>query len=98
MASLTIRNLDEDVKTALRIRAANHGRSMEDEARRILASVLDHAEGPPHDNLADGFAAIFGPLGGVNLDIPERQPMREPPDFSGPEYEAYDYPGHKHRL
>jgi plasmid stability protein len=33
MASITIRNLDDDVKQRLRIRAAEHGRSMEEEAR-----------------------------------------------------------------
>ena len=36
MASITIRNLDDDVKRRLRIRAAEHGRSMEEEAREIL--------------------------------------------------------------
>ena len=36
MASITIRNLDPAVKERLRVRAARHGRSMEDEARRIL--------------------------------------------------------------
>ena len=36
MASITIRNLDDGVKTRLRIRAAEHGRSMEEEARVIL--------------------------------------------------------------
>ena len=32
MASITIRNLDDDVKTRLRVRAAEHHRSMEEEA------------------------------------------------------------------
>ena len=40
MATMTIRNLDDDVKTRLRIRAARHGRSMEEEARGLLR-VLD---------------------------------------------------------
>jgi phosphopantothenoylcysteine decarboxylase / phosphopantothenate---cysteine ligase len=39
MASLTVRNIDEDVKKRLRIRAARHGRSMEEEIRHILAST-----------------------------------------------------------
>jgi phosphopantothenoylcysteine decarboxylase/phosphopantothenate--cysteine ligase len=38
MASITIRNLDEDVKTRLRLRAARNGRSMEEELRQILAA------------------------------------------------------------
>lgn len=64
---------------------------MEEEVRQILRQTLGgDNDAPRYDNLADGIAAIFDPLGGVNLDLPERQPMREPPDFSGPEYDAYD--------
>ncbi|MBM3495561.1 MAG: plasmid stabilization protein [Armatimonadetes bacterium] len=40
MASLTIRNVDDVTKQTLRIRAARHGVSMEEEARRILAEAL----------------------------------------------------------
>lgn len=40
MASLTIRNLDDNVKALLRLRAAQHGRSMEEEARQILRQTL----------------------------------------------------------
>ncbi len=40
MASITIRNLEEPLKARLRIRAATHGRSMEEEARDILRNVL----------------------------------------------------------
>ena len=36
MASITIRQLDDELKQRLRLRAARHGRSMEDEARTIL--------------------------------------------------------------
>ncbi|MGH6761834.1 MAG: bifunctional phosphopantothenoylcysteine decarboxylase/phosphopantothenate--cysteine ligase CoaBC [Phyllobacterium sp.] len=39
MASITIRNLDEAVKESLRLRAARHGRSMEEEARILLADA-----------------------------------------------------------
>src|SRR4051794_35036597 len=44
MASLTIRRLDDELKKRLRLRAARHGRSMEDEARVILgqAASPDH--------------------------------------------------------
>lgn len=41
MASLTIRNLDDNVKAALRLRAAQHGRSMEEEARQVLRQSLE---------------------------------------------------------
>lgn len=89
MASMTIRNLKDTTKAALRIQAARKGRSMEDEARRILDASVES----PQDviaapgNLADAIAAIVDPLGGIELDIPPRGPGREPPDFSGPEYE-----------
>jgi antitoxin FitA len=41
MATLTIRNLDENVKRELRKHAAEHGVSMEEEARRRLAQSLE---------------------------------------------------------
>lgn len=80
MASITIRNLDDALKARLRIQAANHGRSMEDEARDILRCVLNRAPEPP-GNLATAIRARFAPLGGFDMpDIP-REPMREPPSF-----------------
>ena len=51
MASITIRNLDEDVKTKLRVQAAQNNRSMEEEARIILRRALDQAV--PKPNIAD---------------------------------------------
>ena len=79
MASITIRNLDDGVKTRLRIRAAEHGRSMEEEARVILRDAVG-AE-TRADNLANAIRARFAPFGGVELDLPPRQPIREPPSF-----------------
>jgi antitoxin FitA len=81
MATLTIRQLDERVKSRLRIRAANHGRSMEEEAREILRSALV-AQPSLKDNLADIVRRRFAPLGGVELELSPRDPIREPPDFS----------------
>jgi plasmid stability protein len=80
MASITIRNLDEPLKARLRIQAATHGRSMEDEARDILRSALNQ-ERPPTTNLAAAIRARFAPLGGVDLPEVPREPIREPPDF-----------------
>ena len=40
MGNLTIRNLDDRVKTKIRMRAAKSGRSMEEEARRNRATVV----------------------------------------------------------
>ncbi len=78
MASITIRRLDEKTKARLRVRAAQHGRSMEEEARTLLRLALrDH--GPAAGNLADAIRARFGRLGGVDLRLPAREPIREPP-------------------
>ena len=55
-ASITIRNLDPALKERLRIRAAQHGQSMEAEARRILQTALTPQEAPPVRHLSTGFA------------------------------------------
>lgn len=78
MASITIRNLDDRTKDRLRIRAAHHKRSMEDEARNILRAALSE-EAAAQRNLAETIGARFRPLGGVELQLPEREPMRDPP-------------------
>src|ERR1700691_5644665 len=44
MASLTVRQLDDRLKRLLRLRAARHGRSMEDEVRTILAHAAQDAD------------------------------------------------------
>jgi plasmid stability protein len=80
MASITIRNLDEPLKARLRVQAATHGRSMEDEARDILRTALNQQPVRPA-NLAAAIRARFAPLGGVDLPELAREPMREPPDF-----------------
>lgn len=72
MASLMIRNLDEKVKRRLRLQAARHGRSMEEEARRILAAGLQPRR-PAIDNVADAIRRIVEPIGGVDLEpLPRR--------------------------
>jgi len=78
MASITIRNLDDETKERLRVRAENRRRSMEEEARNILREALD-AETTLPRNLATAVHNRFSALGGVDLDIPVREPMREPP-------------------
>lgn len=78
MASITIRNLDEETKSLLRVRAAKHNRSMEDEVRNILRAALAHQVSTPQ-NLAEAIRKRFEPLGGVDLELPPREPMREPP-------------------
>ena len=80
MASITIRKLDDEVKTRLRIIAAENGRSMEEEARIILREAVD-LEATPKKGLGAALQELFRPFGGVELDIPRREPMREPPGF-----------------
>ena len=79
MASITIRNLDDEVKIRLRVRAASNGRSMEEEARVILREAVSGEADP--ENLASFIRECFVPFGGVDLELPPRESMREPPDF-----------------
>lgn len=82
MASLTIRDLDDSVKKKLRVRAAQHGRSMEDEARHILRAALSQKAPAAPLNMYDAIRRRVEPLGGVELEIPPRsRRMREPPNF-----------------
>jgi len=80
VASITIRNLDDALKSRLRIQAAVHGRSMEDEARVILRNALSQAQAEPK-KLGTAIHALFKPLGGLDLSELPREPMREPPSF-----------------
>lgn len=80
MASITVRNLDEELKRRLRVRAAQHGKSMEQEVRDILKDALDE-EVPTGKDFIEGIRARFAELGGVELELPPRGPMREPPEF-----------------
>lgn len=79
MASLTIRNLDADLKTRLRLRAATHGRSMEAEARIILSETLKPES---EQNLALAIHRRFEEIGVDSLPVPPRQAVRNPPEFS----------------
>ena len=81
MASMTIRDLDERLKARLRVQAAQHGRSMEDEARDILRTALS-TEPLRIGTLVDSIRARIEPLGGVELEIAPREAMREPVNFN----------------
>lgn len=80
MATLTIRQLDQKTKSRLRVRAANHGRSMEAEAREILRSALT-ASSRSNGNLAEKIRRRFAPLGGIELSLPKRDALRRAPGF-----------------
>jgi plasmid stability protein len=79
MASLTIRNLEDRVKARLRVQAAMHGRSMEEEARHILRAAVGSEPAAP--NLADLAATLFGSHG-VELEPHPATPPRKPPDLA----------------
>ncbi len=86
MPSLTIRNLDPVVKERLRVRAAEHGHSMEAEARRILRVALATEPGATETGRSgaafyDRIHARFAALGGVELELPPRELARDPPTF-----------------
>lgn len=80
MASITVRKLDERVKRRLRVRAADNGRSMEEEVRLILREAV-RRDAEPEKGLGTAIHELFKPLGGVELELPPREPMREPPRF-----------------
>lgn len=77
MASITIRNLEETTKRKLKVRAAIHGRSMEQEAREILKSALRQKPMSGAD-LAEAVRRRFEPFGGVELEPLPRTPIRDP--------------------
>lgn len=71
MASITIRNLDDDLKAQLRVVAASHGRSMEEEARVIIRQALFKLE--KSGGLGSRIHARFAAVGGVDLEVPARK-------------------------
>jgi antitoxin FitA len=80
MATLTIRQLDQKTKTRLRVRAAHHGRSMEEEARDILRSALTTSS-PTKGNLAEAIRRRFASFGGIKISLPQRDAVRKAPGF-----------------
>jgi plasmid stability protein len=77
MASLSVRKLDNNVYEQLRIRAASHGVSMEEEARQIICQAV--AATP--ERISQVFLKYFGTQNGINLELPQRKP-HEPMDFN----------------
>lgn len=76
MAVMTIRNLDEEVRDKLRVRAALHGRSMEAEARAILTAAVDS---PMERSLLDVLGKMREILDGEELQIlPRDADIRDP--------------------
>lgn len=79
MATLTIRNIDDNLKSTLRVQAARHGQSMEEEVRSILRQALIPAtsEAGLGRRLVDRFQAVA-----IELPIPPRSLPRTPPNWN----------------
>jgi plasmid stability protein len=78
MASITIRNIEDDVKERLRVRAAVNGHSMEEEARAILRRAVGGVRG---GDLWDMSRRLFEGDHGVSLEPPNRDNDRPALDF-----------------
>ena len=78
MASVTIRNLPDDVKQDLRERAARNGRSLEEEARRALIALVRPEASEPRPSIGEMLFRMSRP--GLDLPIPPRSRARIP-DF-----------------
>lgn len=82
MTSITVRNLDEYIKTGLRLRAARHGWSMEQEVRNILQQAVAAEAGTAAPvSFAERIGQRFAQLDGSDLPIPPRHAARKPPAF-----------------
>lgn len=76
MATITIRDLDDELRANLRVRAARHGRSMEAEVREILRDTLSRPAAA--DRLGSRVRQRFAEVGGAELEIPERTERPRP--------------------
>lgn len=74
MANLTIRNIDEELKTRLRVRAARNGCSMEQEVREILRSAV--LPTVSDTSFVDRIRARFAGMKVETLPVPKRRPAR----------------------
>ena len=81
MASLTIRDFDDDLKAALRVRAAEHGRSMEAEVREILRAVFERPSGGP--GMGTRIRRRFSGVGDTDLELPSRTERPRAAEFGG---------------
>lgn len=91
MANLLIRNLSDETKKALRIKAAENGRSMTEEARTLIeagtATKISSPKRPEAVNWVDKMLADLRAIGDAEFDPLPRDVAPAPPDFSGPEFD-----------
>ena len=70
MATLTIRDVDDELRARLRVRAAEHGRSMEAEVRAILQAALTAPPAPAR--LGSRIHQRFATVGADDVQSPDR--------------------------
>jgi len=76
MANLSVRKLNQEVYERLRVRAAKHGLSMEEEARQIISQAVSAPE-----KISEVFQKYFGRKNGVELEMKRKHKPHEPMDF-----------------
>lgn len=90
MASILIRNLPEETKKALRIRAAENGRSMSEEVRSLIeagtAPKPAVTKQKQNENWVTKMVAELRMIGDAEFEELPKIPAPPPPDFSGPEF------------
>lgn len=77
MASISVRNIDDKIYKQLQLRAAKHGVSMEEEARRIISQAVATPV-----KMSEVFQKYFGSKNGIDLDIPCHRKPHDPMDFN----------------
>ncbi|MGB0694907.1 MAG: FitA-like ribbon-helix-helix domain-containing protein [Rhodospirillaceae bacterium] len=73
MARINIRDIEDDVKNRLKLRAARHGRSLEEEVRTILRQAAGGMNGP---ELLAAMQQNFGAENGIDLDLDRSRSSR----------------------
>jgi len=76
MANLSVRKLDDAVYRQLRVRSAQHGVSLEEEARQIISQVVS-----AHEQMSGIFRKYFGHEHGIELDTSDHRTPHEPMGF-----------------
>ncbi|MEA2117165.1 FitA-like ribbon-helix-helix domain-containing protein [Halovibrio sp. HP20-50] len=79
MATITVRNLDDELKALLRVQAASHGHSMEEEVRLILRKALVK---PQQGGLGRRIHQRFAVEGGLELALPTCEEEPRDVDFA----------------
>ena len=77
MANLSVRKLDDSVYKQLRVRAAKHGVSLEEEIRQIISQAVTAPE-----KISEVFRQYFGPVNGIDLETKTHHKPHDPIDFN----------------